>query len=60
MNMNRLNSLCCADLDFAVRCPLVDSADRGDGGSAAPENDGPRDRDGEPQQSCSGKYILFA
>lgn len=49
--MNRQKSLCCADSDFAISRPLVDSADRGDGGSTAPENDGLGDRNGEPQQS---------
>lgn len=41
MMKTSLNSLFCADSCFALCCPLVDSTDRGDGGSAAPEDDGP-------------------
>lgn len=35
----------------------MDSADRGNGSSAAPEDGGPGDRDGESQQSCTGNNM---
>ena len=42
-NVNKSTHIQC----FAVCRPLVDPADRGDGGGAAPEDDGPGDRDGQ-------------
>lgn len=49
------HGLFCTDSCFAVCCPLVDSTDWRDRGSASPEDDGPRNRDGEWQQSCTEK-----